>query len=400
MSSADHEGGGGIVRGKNVGMAVRQLVDLEQRKVVSHERWLYAVELTKLLVDLGYHVEWRQLGNGWCTEIIPGVPLWGTLPGEAQFHTYPLASEAFLEQSGDVDWAIYFDPILAYPQAHPLSIAIDHGVYWDDAMFESSLPTQTVRDEWKRRLWCAYTGVRAVVAVDTGVIQWATATWPGMHYRFTYIPNFVPPASEQPAGEQKPEMLAAAEPVENRPFRVLYPGQLVPSEGVSEVVRTMEYLLESSNSYQFYLIGSGSDEARRFMTEWANQRHPHVCYQPQPLSESLLAQMDVVIFPAKSGQGTSMLCLQAMAAGKPVVVAQTGGLTDIIIHDHNGVVIQPTAERLVRVLEELRQQPERRRLLGHHARQVAASFSLEHWRARWRRFLEHVGLGSERGETG
>lgn len=401
------------MRGKKIAIAARQLVDLERRQIVSSERWLYAVELTKLLVDLGHEVEWWQFGSGWRTEIIRGVPLWGTLPAEGQMHTYPRASEAFLEQSAAADGAIYFDPILAYPQVHPLSIAIDHGVYWDDAMFESSLPNAAVRDEWKRRLWCAYTAVRAVVAVDTGVIQWATASWPGMQHRFTYIPNFVPtlgeptaneapaggsPTSEQPesarpAGE-RPNEADAVGPPDTRPFRVLYPCDLVPSEGVSEVVRAVDDLLESGDAYQFYLTGNGPEEACRFIAEWAKQRHPHVCYKPQRLSASLLAQVDVVVLPAKSGQGTSMRCLQAMAAGKPVVVAQTGGLTDVVIHDHSGVVIQPTAERLVRVLKELRQQPERRRLLGHYARQVAASFSLEHWRARWRRFLEHVGLGS------
>lgn len=69
---------------------------------------------------------------------------------------------------------------------------------------------------------------------------------------------------------------------------------------------------------------------------------------PHPPSRSLLSNVDVVIFPAKSGQSTSMTCLQAMAAGKVVVVAQTSGLTDIVLHDHCGVVIQPTTERLIR----------------------------------------------------
>lgn len=370
--------------GKKVGIAALQLVDLKARRVVSPERWMYAVELTKLLLDLGHSVEWWQMGNGWCTEIVPGVALWGTLPSESQFRTYPRASEAFLEQSQGVDWAIYFDPILAYPQAHHSSISIDHGAYWDDPMFEASLPTEVHREEWRRRLWSAYTGTRSVVAVDTGVIQWANATWPGMQHRFAYIPNFVPRLGAQ-----------ATSPSEHETLRVLYPSALVPSEGVSEAVRAMERLLAIEGAYQFYITGSGPDEARQFLEGWAAQ-HPGVHVKEQPLSDSLLAEVDVVIFPAKSGQGTSIPCLQAMAAGKVVVVAQTGGLTDIILHDHSGIVIQPTTERLVHTLEELRDQPDRRRYLGSNARRVAASFSLERWRERWSTLiLQAFGWGGD-----
>ena len=35
----------------------------------------YGIEFTKLLLEMGYHVEWWQIGSGWEQEILPEFPL-------------------------------------------------------------------------------------------------------------------------------------------------------------------------------------------------------------------------------------------------------------------------------------------------------------------------------------
>lgn len=181
---------------KTVGIAARKIVDPDNQQIISRERWQYSKELSKLLLDLGYKVSWWQIGNGWKSEIIPGVPLMGILRDGQQILTNTKASDDFLEKAGWVDFAIYFDLILAYPQVHEYSIAISHGINWDNPLFESSLKTEIERKEWKRRLWMCLQGPQKIVTTDTGLIHWATATWPGLNYIFEYIPSFIPPSQD------------------------------------------------------------------------------------------------------------------------------------------------------------------------------------------------------------
>lgn len=372
-----------------VGVAALDLLDPKARRVSNPYRWRMAVELTRLLQQMGYEVAWWQVGDGWRIELLPGVPIYGILRGEMQLHTHPLAAEDFLEKAGDIDWAIYFDFILAYPQVHDRSLAIADGMTWDDSLHEARLATESERREWQRRVWMALQAPLKVVSTDTALIQWAMATWPGLGHRFVYIPNFVPELGvldlrEHPLGAMHQER-------ESRDtVRVLFPGPLTPEAGISEVVRAMDSLLERHAALEFFIWARGAPPIEDYLCRWVSER-PRSCFESLLLVAPLLEAVDIVLFPAKSGQGTTMACLQAMNAGKVVVVAQTGGLTDLVLHDHNGLVIPPQAARIAEAIDELIAQPDRRTTLGRHARAtVREAFSLRRWRDRWRELIRAV----------
>lgn len=60
----------------------------------------------------------------------------------------------------------------------------------------------------------------------------------------------------------------------------------------------------------------------------------------QPDVRPYLKAMDVFVFPSLvEGLGTSLL--EAMSMELPVVVSKTGGMLDVVIHNENGVFVQP-----------------------------------------------------------
>jgi len=362
-----------------------RLVDPESSRVVSAQRWLYAVELTKLLCDLGYETVWYQLGSGWRSEVLPNAPLIAALPEESQLGFWPEASNAFWEKSGGADLAIYFDLPLAYPQAHEAAIAIAHGIEWNDPLFEVRLETEREREEWKRRTWMALLGVQRVVAADTGVIQWATATWPGLYNTFVHIPDFLPPAGVGAGPGAQPEEGEG-------PVRVLFWDALVPRSGIAQTLQAIEPLLDAHPELEFAVAGAGTPEANAFLARWA-ETHERTAFFPHGVPPEFLRGVSILLMPGKWGSAASHLCLQGMAAGAAVLVGQMSGLTDLVIHDYNGWVIKSTAEDIQKAVERLILRPEERRRLGANAREIAAHFTLERWRERWSQVIKQVGRG-------
>jgi glycosyltransferase involved in cell wall biosynthesis len=92
----------------------------------------------------------------------------------------------------------------------------------------------------------------------------------------------------------------------------------------------------------------------------------------------LMAHCELLLFPSAWGEPLSRVPLEASACGAPILAMPTGGTADIITDGIDGA-LEPTTRRFARRLAELLAQPERRRALGHAARQTARErFSVEH----------------------
>ncbi|MDI3279879.1 MAG: glycosyltransferase family 4 protein [Bacillota bacterium] len=342
----------------------------------------YAVQLTQLLLELDYEVEWWQVGGGWKKEMVPGVTIHSVPETEAPYYTLPHLNQVFYEQAVTVDYAIYFVTFLAYPQVLEKSISISHGIFWDYPSFDSLLNTEEDRAEWRRRLWIAFTGPQRVVSVDTATIQWVTATWPGLAHKLEYIPNFVDTALFHP-----PEQGRDGEVV-----RVLFPRRITPVRGVNEAVRAAEILTARHPNLEFHLVGrAGSEEIEERIRQWAADRERIFYYwRNADQMPEVYRSADIALIPSKYAEGTSLSCLEAMASGCAVVASYVGGLSDLIIHNYNGLLVRPTVENLVAAVEELLADPAQRRRLGERAREVALTFDLSLWKERWRRVIEAV----------
>ena len=342
----------------------------------------YGIELTKLLLELGYEVEWWQVGTGWEKELLPGVPLHTISETGDSFQTCPRLNQSFYEQAVQVDYAIYFVTFLAYPQVIEKSISISHGIFWDYPGFDAVIPTEEHRRERLRRLWIALSGPRKVVSVDTATIQWATATWPGLWHKFEYIPNFV-----------DLELFAApALERDDQVIRVLFPRRLTSVRGINEAARTAEILTQKYDNLEFHFAGRAHDDnLEKEMFQWA-ARHPHIYYYwkaPHEMAR-VYQNVDIVLIPSKSTEGTSLSCLEAMAAGRAVIASYVGGLPDLIIHGYNGLLVRPTVANLVSAVEELAFDSALRHQLGRRAREVAGAFSLGRWKRSWAGVIEKV----------
>ena len=97
---------------------------------------------------------------------------------------------------------------------------------------------------------------------------------------------------------------------------------------------------------------------------------------------------DIAMVPSLYSEGTSLSLLEAMSAGCACIATDVGGLSNIIINGHNGILIRPDAGDLRNATELLIKNKEKRLYLAENAkRTVLDSFTYEIWSERWNSFL-------------
>ena len=96
------------------------------------------------------------------------------------------------------------------------------------------------------------------------------------------------------------------------------------------------------------------------------------------------ATHDIAVIPSLASEGTSLSLLEAMAAKCAVVAAPVGGISNIVIDNHNGLVCEPTAESIAAKVALLHTNPAlAMRLSACGYSTVLESFSYTRWCRLW-----------------
>ena len=101
-------------------------------------------------------------------------------------------------------------------------------------------------------------------------------------------------------------------------------------------------------------------------------------FLPNDRLQERFARAAVVAVPSHR-EGFGVVCLEAMAHGRPVVASAVGGLRDLVVDGKTGILVEPRDRAALRAaLERLLGDPGLRARLGAAARERAATeFSWE-----------------------
>jgi glycosyltransferase involved in cell wall biosynthesis len=145
---------------------------------------------------------------------------------------------------------------------------------------------------------------------------------------------------------------------------LLYVGRLSAEKEITQILPVLEAIPNS----RLALVGDGpyrQDLERIF----AGTATHFVGYLRGEELASAFASSDAFMFPSRT-ETLGLVLLEAMAAGCPVVAANSGGIPDIVTDNVNGYLFDPEdADGLVKATQRLFQNPQE--LLRHHARQEA-----------------------------
>jgi glycosyltransferase involved in cell wall biosynthesis len=154
---------------------------------------------------------------------------------------------------------------------------------------------------------------------------------------------------------------------------VLCIARLAVQKGHADLLTAWEAVQAVHPDAHLLIVGDG--EQRTGLTRTANQRAGcntiHFIGRREDVPD-LLAMSDLVVLPTR-GEGLPNVLLEAMAAGRPVVATNVGGIPELVIDGTTGLLVPPSnPDALSRMIITLLSDPERARIMGHAGRERVA----------------------------
>lgn len=336
----------------------------------------YLVELAKLISSLGYQpIVYQSARERWEREY-DGIPVIG-LPTRGDLQ---LLNQRFHEEISPSALAIYFAFYLAAPHANVRSIGISHGVYWDVGN-DQPLVAQQERIE---AVLDPIANLSRVVSVDTNTINWVRGIQSYLAKKFVYIPNFVDLEKFKDVAQQKSD----------ERLIVLYPRRLYGPRGFWLLKEIIPEFIHRYPNIEFHFVGQAEPDAESSVREMIHEYPENVRWYTLQFDEMPQAYQaaDITLIPTVNSEGTSLSCLEAMAAGNAVIASNVGGLPDLVISGYNGILIDPSANALRDALNMLCQDQKLRHKFGSRAQEVVQTFNITQWQASWIKILKEYLL--------
>lgn len=157
-------------------------------------------------------------------------------------------------------------------------------------------------------------------------------------------------------------------------------GRLDPVKDLLTLLRAAEDLCNSSLKWRLLIVGKGPElpKLQNFLFSRPALKEKVRFFGECDNVPEILNALDVCVLPSVF-EGISYALLEAMATGLPVIVSDTGGNPEVVVHDESGLLFTVgNSQELAQDLLLLLEQEELRRRLGQQAlRRIREVFSLE-----------------------
>lgn len=119
---------------------------------------------------------------------------------------------------------------------------------------------------------------------------------------------------------------------------MLFVGRLAPEKGVETIIR-LARLLPDIN---FKIVGTGPSEQRLHLLSHGHENIELLGFKAGDALKDLYRGAQAVLLPSQVEEVFPLVVLEALAAGKPVIASQVGGVPEMIDDRQTGFLVQPT----------------------------------------------------------
>ncbi|MEY2365306.1 glycosyltransferase [Lysinibacillus capsici] len=259
----------------------------------------------------------------------------------------------------------------SWPNVASPSIGISHGIAWDSPQ-NNELSALTFWEQ-NRRIIESASLVDKMVSVDTNTANWFQTIDFNLGNTMEYVPNYVDTNIFKPVKKESDRIV------------ISYPRRLYGARGLYMVLDIIDEILTKYPHVDFHFVGKGFEEDTKHVEQKISKWKDRIKWYSLDPSEMHKAYevADISLVPTLHSEGTSLSCLEAMSSGNAVISTRIGGLTDLIINEFNGILIEPNSSALKRAIKELLNNPEKLKFIKENAVQVSKTFSKNQWSKKW-----------------
>jgi glycosyltransferase involved in cell wall biosynthesis len=308
------------------------------------------------------------------------------VPREIAFAVYARRALVRLNSSRKLHFVLCHGHVVAWLAAAPIraSLGIRFGLVSHGDIFDRPKGTYDRRLTWlyRRATPVAYRSADLIVSISPRMQELAEKGGAAKS-RVRLIPNGIDPRELNLAGDYVPSPPLG----DGKPLRLLFVGRLSLEKGIDTLLLACTRLLHRNFGFELRLIGDGP--LRSWLEATATElglsgRSNFVGRLPRAALGSEYLCCHVVCVPSRSDPLPTVV-LEAMAAGRPVIGTNIGGIPFAVEHEKTGLLVAPDApDELADALEQMGRSPYILAQMGRDARQEC------HKRFNWGRIVKQL----------
>ena len=125
-------------------------------------------------------------------------------------------------------------------------------------------------------------------------------------------------------------------------------GRFTPDKGQDVLLHALFEILKQKPNVQLVFVGDGKERLEIIdMAQRLGLSENVIFVKSQISTINILSVMDVFMFTPKRKEGLGLALLEALAAGKPAVATNVGGVSSIIQDGINGFLVEPSRHNLL-----------------------------------------------------
>jgi glycosyltransferase involved in cell wall biosynthesis len=163
-----------------------------------------------------------------------------------------------------------------------------------------------------------------------------------------------------------------------REFVLLTVAMLMPRRKIEDVIQSVKMLIDDGLDMSYLLVGrtTHTPSYTQFLKDEVIRLglDDRVHFTGEVTEQELIDSFqvcDAFIWPADENQSWGMACLEAMAAGKPVLVSHLNGLAEVLDDGHNALIVDTqSSEQIVTAIKKLVADPNARQSIASNGQQL------------------------------
>lgn len=284
------------------------------------------------------------------------------------------------------DYIIWASDRIASKTKHTKSVAIQHGITFDFLDYKNI----TIGKILKKSLLLSisyrflqylsavksFLRSKTIVCVDYNFLNWIRTILPRSYTnRAIVIPNYT----------KIPELNVQKD---TNAIHILFARRFVEYRGVFELCEVVKAILNKYDNVNFGIYGEGALKEYIYK-ELGDFNNVTISSFNSNEAIEISLKYHISIVPSLASEGTSLSLLESMASSCVPIASNIGGMTNILIDNFNGFLVNPTANDFIKKIEYLLDNPDELKSISKNARKTAEkSFSFKKWKNEWEQVLK------------